>query len=107
VNGADVQGSWAALSYCWGLGVGENVRTIKANLEQHQRAIPARTLPAAVQNSIQLARVLGFWYLWIDALCIVQDDSGEWVMEAASMGAIYLSTSLVIRNETSDDCRCP
>lgn len=107
VSGADVQGSWAALSYCWGLGASENVRTLKANLEQHQRAIPVRILPATVQNAIQLARALGFRYLWIDALCIVQDDSEEWAKEAASMGSVYLHASLVIRNETSDDCRRP
>lgn len=107
VSGADVQGSWAALSYCWGQGASENVRTLKANLEQHQRAIPVRILPATVQNAIQLARALGFRYLWIDALCIVQDDSEEWAKEAASMGSVYLHASLVIRNEKSDDCRRP
>ncbi|KAK3374601.1 hypothetical protein B0H63DRAFT_548844 [Podospora didyma] len=72
VDGADIRGPWAALSYCWGMGARENLRTLTANLAQHRRAIPTTVLPAAVRNAIETAKALGFHYIWIDALCIVQ-----------------------------------
>jgi hypothetical protein len=35
-------------------------------------------------------------YLWIDALCIVQDDSADWKREAAMMGRVYEDAFLTI-----------
>jgi hypothetical protein len=36
-----------------------------------------------------LTRALGCRYLWIDSLCIVQDDVEDWVEQAASMADVY------------------
>jgi hypothetical protein len=46
-------------------------------------------LPKTFQDAIMVARYLGVRYLWIDALCIVQDDKIDWHREALSMGNIY------------------
>ena len=41
--------------------------------------------------TITITRKLGFDYLWIDSLCIVQDDIEDWKHESASMEGVYTS----------------
>ena len=36
-----------------------------------------------------IARALDIRYLWIDSLCIVQDDPADWEAEAARMKDFY------------------
>jgi hypothetical protein len=46
-------------------------------------------LPKTFQDAIQITRGLGFRYLWIDSLCIIQDDLEDWRIESATMARIY------------------
>jgi hypothetical protein len=41
------------------------------------------------KDALQLCWRLNVQYLWIDALCIIQDDSEDWQKEAALMGDVY------------------
>ncbi len=41
------------------------------------------------QEAIYVTRQLGVNYLWVDSLCIVQDDHEDWDLEARRMAAIY------------------
>ena len=43
-----------------------------------------------------MTRQLGIRYLWIDCLCIVQDDPKDWEREAATMGEVYRNAYLTI-----------
>lgn len=36
-----------------------------------------------------IVSTLGFRYIWIDAVCIIQDDTSDWRKEAAAMGSVY------------------
>jgi hypothetical protein len=79
-------GDYAILSYCWG---GSNkVKTERANIMSLQRRIPIDQLPKTLQEAAEAARVLGFHYLWIDCLCIIQDDKNDWEVESAKIGGI-------------------
>ncbi|KAK3717988.1 hypothetical protein LTR37_005414 [Vermiconidia calcicola] len=51
-------------------------------------------LPATFKDAIVMARRLGFRYLWIDALCIIQDDLEDWRREATRMCSIYEGATL-------------
>jgi len=84
-NGAT--GEYAALSHCWGGGV-QRVTT-KANYVAHQREIDPSSLSKTFQESMVVTRSLGFRYLWIDSLCIIQDDEEDWRREAERMGDVY------------------
>jgi hypothetical protein len=53
-------------------------------------------LPPTFQDAVKLVRALGIQYIWIDSLCIVQDDEKEWRQEASRMGDIYGSSYLTI-----------
>lgn len=78
---------YATLSYCWGSA--RSLKTLRTNLEAHCHGISINIMPATLQDSIHLARALGFRYLWIDALCIIQDDPTDWAEQSATMTDIY------------------
>lgn len=50
-----------------------------------------------------ITRGLGVDYLWIDALCIVQDDRDEWLRKAEVMGSVYEKATLMISASGSSD----
>jgi hypothetical protein len=58
--------------------------------------IEPSTLPKTFQDAISITRQLGLKFIWIDSLCIVQDDLDDWTREAASMANIYESAEITI-----------
>lgn len=92
---------YLALTYCW--GDGNPYKTIKSNLDQHRAGFPLSALPPALQDAVHLTRALGFRYIWIDALCIVQDDRKDWLREASMMKAVYTQAFLTISLDTLAD----
>lgn len=85
---------YACLSHCW--GTSRPSRTLAANLDSHKEEIPWDSLPPVFQDTIAYVRKLGITLLWIDSLCIVQDDKEDWRMEASKMASIYQNAYLVI-----------
>lgn len=67
-------GSYVALSYCWGGESENNLRTLSCNLEQMKTGISWEDLPPVFKNAVTVSQNLGIEMVWIDALCIVQDD---------------------------------
>lgn len=61
-------------------------------------------LPATIRDAIRLCRALDIPYLWVDSLCIVQDDSEDWHHEAAEMAAIYGRSALTITTPQNKHC---
>ncbi|EHK23417.1 uncharacterized protein TRIVIDRAFT_131204, partial [Trichoderma virens Gv29-8] len=84
---AGEQGIYTTLSYCWGQY--DKCRSLKANLYAHKHNIVFNELPSVFQQAITFTRALQIRYLWIDALCIVQDDSDDFTREIAIMDDIY------------------
>lgn len=94
---------YVALSYCWGNpNKHRTLRTMTWNYTQYQAGIAFTAFPATLRDAISLARTLGFKYIWIDALCITQDDHDDWTKEAANMCRIYSEASLTIVASRSD-----
>lgn len=63
---------------------------------QFQSAIPMETMPKTFRDAIQVTRALGFRYIWIDSLCIVQDRPSDWEAEAEKMGSYYRNAHLTL-----------
>ena len=80
-------GQYIALSHCWGLN--RHIVTNVNNLELHERRIPYESLPKTFQDAALITRSVGIRYLWIDSLCIIQDDIQDWKSEAAKMADVY------------------
>ena len=85
---------YGALSHCWGKN--PVLRTTKANVKDHERAISLRSLPKNFQNAVTICRGIGIRYLWIDSLCIIQDDKSDWETQSAEMSTIYNNAYLVL-----------
>lgn len=96
-------GNYCALSYCWGPVDKQPIRTLGENIRDHYSGIPIAALPQTFRDAITLTKALGIDYLWIDSLCIQQDDDDDWKREAASMGALYQQATLVIAASGSKD----
>jgi hypothetical protein len=74
-------------THCWGKL--EILTLRKNNIEALHRDISVNTLCKTFQDAIVVTRALGFNYLWIDSLCIIQDDELDWERESASMAEVY------------------
>ncbi|KAH0522824.1 hypothetical protein TsFJ059_006613 [Trichoderma semiorbis] len=85
---------YACLSHCWGASKPSSTTT--ANLSSQERGISWSTLPPLFQDTIKYVRRLGISLLWIDSLCIIQDDKEDWRKEAAKMASVYQNAYLVI-----------
>ncbi|KAI0760155.1 heterokaryon incompatibility protein-domain-containing protein, partial [Fomes fomentarius] len=85
---------YAALTHCWGGEVPG--KTVLANVDARREAIDGAELPANFLEAMRTTRELGIRYLWIDALCIIQDCDEHWRAEAAKMAAIYSGAAVVV-----------
>lgn len=97
---APPESCYLSLSYVWGqAGV---VKVVKSNLDQLQRpgALdgPEKqvSLPKTIKHAIHLTRLLGERYLWVDSLCIVQDDEESQNDHLNRMASIYAYANAVI-----------
>lgn len=70
--------------------------TTRSNLQGHEHYISWHMLPESYQDTILLARKLDIRYVWIDSLCITQDDDEEKALEIARMHEIFREAFLVI-----------
>lgn len=78
---------YVTLSHLWKAG---NIqRLFKGNLVDHMKSLNLLQLSKTFQDAIETTRKLNIRYLWIDALCIIQDDSDDWAKEASIMQDIY------------------
>ncbi|KAL2075865.1 hypothetical protein VTL71DRAFT_808 [Oculimacula yallundae] len=103
VNSPAIKDNYFALSHCWGEGLSFKLST--RTLLSFQAEIPWNQLPLTFQDAIQITRRLGFHYLWIDALCIVQDDPQDWEAESAIMGSVYNNATLTIMAVSASNSR--
>jgi hypothetical protein len=92
---------YVTLSHCWG-GAGVFNLT-KGTHDSMLQEISMVLLPRSFQDAIFATIKLGYRYLWIDALCIIQDCALDWEKEAATMGDIYRGSICTISADTASD----
>ncbi|KAK1974445.1 heterokaryon incompatibility protein-domain-containing protein [Colletotrichum cereale] len=103
VENDGLRGRYCALSHCWGPEGKRPLRTLLGNLTHHLASIAWDKLPATFRETITLTRGLGIEYLWIDSLCIIQDDKEDWLKESKKMASIYRRATLVVAAVSSED----
>ncbi|KAF2823605.1 HET-domain-containing protein [Ophiobolus disseminans] len=90
-------GEWLLLSHQWGAQAAyRSFVTNTANFRSYTAGIALSTLPATFNDAVLVTRALGYRYLWIDALCIVQDSQDDWKVEASHMEDYISGASCVI-----------
>jgi hypothetical protein len=67
---------YMTLSHCW--ETTSIIRLTEANLPDFEQSILFANLPQTFQDAVVVTRSLGFQYLWIDSLCIIQDSFRDW-----------------------------
>ncbi|KAH8880426.1 HET-domain-containing protein, partial [Thozetella sp. PMI_491] len=91
---------YVALSYVWG-GI-DNYQTTKSNKSHdpltEDEIIPFRRkrFPKTIRDALRVTKMIGERYLWVDALCIVQDDEDEKAKTFPAMNNIYRHAQLTI-----------
>jgi hypothetical protein len=96
-----IAGKYMTLSHCW--GESKTIETRKNNIHQRKRGIEWAELPKTFQHAIAITRGLGIKYLWIDSLCIIQNDSADWERESRNMSTVYANSYLNIAATRSLD----
>ncbi|KAF2107346.1 heterokaryon incompatibility protein-domain-containing protein [Lophiotrema nucula] len=87
MDGGGCYGYYACLSHRWGNeGL---IKTTKDNIGKHRNSVSWEHLPKTFQDAITFTRRLGINFIWIDSLCIIQDDDTDWHRQASKMAAIY------------------
>lgn len=97
------KGRYIALSHCWGSTGKQPLQTTSKNLIAHQVGIPFKDLPKTFQDLVALAQAIGYSYVWIDSLCIIQDNRRDWHAEAKKMGDVYRNAALVVAASGAKD----
>ncbi|KAK3693334.1 heterokaryon incompatibility protein-domain-containing protein, partial [Podospora appendiculata] len=92
---------YLTLSHRW--GDSHTLRLTLKTRDTFMRGIPLRSIPKTYCDAIAVTRHLGFRYLWIDALCIVQDDPDDWCRESLRMASIYLNAACTIAAHVASD----
>lgn len=90
---------YVALSYVWNGVSGAQFPRLTRESFQHlttNLALRPDNLPLLIWDAIVLCRQLGVRYLWVDRLCIVQDDKTEKPLQIRAMDAIYRSAYFTI-----------
>jgi hypothetical protein len=95
-----------ALSYCWGgrRDYKSLLRTTRDTYQQKLDGIAFEKMPLTFQDAIIVARALQIQHLWIDSLCIIQNDEHDWQVESSRMADIFSSAYLTIVTATADSC---
>jgi hypothetical protein len=85
---------YATLTHRWGKGKG--LLLSRKNKDELHTRITLLSLPRTFRDAIRVCRILDISYLWIDTLCIMQDDYRERAREISNMGHIYENAYLNI-----------
>ena len=78
---------YMTLSHCWGGSL--PLRLLNANLQAYKTSISFSSLPKTFQDALYVVGWFGIKYLWIDALCIIQDSENDWAHESGRMRDYY------------------
>ncbi|KFA81121.1 hypothetical protein S40288_00974 [Stachybotrys chartarum IBT 40288] len=85
---------YAALSYCW--GGDQAIKCTRARLGLLNRGIPLSNLPGTIRDAALVCQRMDLQYLWVDALCIIQDDEEDKGREIGQMVKVYSAATFTI-----------
>ena len=94
---------YVTLSYCWGPIEKPVWNTTTHNLgDRKKHGISVSNLPKTLQDAVTVVCKLGYHYLWIDSLCILQDSLEDWRDESARMGQYYENSVFTISASSAE-----
>ncbi|KAK7903373.1 hypothetical protein LTR67_001392 [Exophiala xenobiotica] len=86
VAGEELSAPYITLSHRWGQDM---IKLEQGTQEAMLRGMPVSVLPGTYQDAIRVVRHIGVRYLWIDSLCIRQDELKDIHQEAVGMAEVF------------------
>jgi hypothetical protein len=90
---------WAALTYVW--GGDQEFQTTLSSLPTMKEKFHVRRLPQTIQDALTVCNGLNLKFLWVDCLCIIQNDAQDLARELAAMPQIYQQAWVTISASTA------
>ncbi|KAF2239900.1 HET-domain-containing protein [Viridothelium virens] len=93
---------YVSLSYVWGSA--NRTTTLKSNVHlfSQPNGLLKKGLPKTISNALEVTKALGYRYLWVDALCIVQDDDVSKKRMIESMDSVYGNSAITLVAATGE-----
>lgn len=101
-TGGSETGAYIAFSHRWGGSL--SLKTTKSTLLRRIEGFTLADLPRTFRDAVLVAKALGIRYIWIDSLCIIQDDREDWLKQSAKMGLIYMNSTFTIAAHSAGQC---
>lgn len=96
---------FVTLSYCWGKDQKHKLLEKDLNVWTKPNGMVAlKELPRTIQDAVVLMKRLGWQYLWVDALCIVQNNAEVTMDQIEQMDRIYAHSRFTIVAADGSDC---
>lgn len=102
-DGQVQQKSYVCLSHRWGDKMSAAMTTTE-NIVNRRHAVWFRILHQTFKDAVIVTRALGYRFLWIDSLCIIQIDRADWARECPRMASIYRGATVTIAAAASESC---
>lgn len=96
---------YTTLSHCWGADSRYHFTTTSHTEASRRQAVDYAILPKTYQDAVSISRRLGVKYIWIDSLCIIQDDFADWQRESSHMAAVFQGSYFTIAATSATDAR--
>ncbi|OTA65977.1 HET-domain-containing protein [Hypoxylon sp. EC38] len=93
---------YASLSYCW--GGPQLLRLTAQTFNEFTHGIQTDRLPQTLSDALRATLALGLSHIWIDSLCIFQDNSSDLELEIARMPLYYSANTITISAESASAC---
>jgi hypothetical protein len=95
---------YTVLSHCWG-GIDIPCQTTTKTITAYEsEGLRYGDLPKTFQDAIHITAALKIQFVWIDSLCIIQDDLLDWEREAFNMSSIFRGATLTISATSAHNC---
>ncbi|RSL39758.1 hypothetical protein CEP54_016264, partial [Fusarium duplospermum] len=95
VETAQKHGRYITLSHRWNSGT-DKISTTRQNYAERLTGGNFERLPRLIENLFDLAEMLGVPLVWIDSICIIQDNVEDWRKEASKMAQYYQSSLVTV-----------
>jgi hypothetical protein len=98
IDNANIRG-YVGLSHCWGKPTDEEkkrYRTTKDKYNARLKGFSVDNIPKTFQDAVRVTQAIGQLYLWIDAVCIIQDHKEDWEKESPNMEQVFSSAYCTI-----------
>jgi hypothetical protein len=91
--------NYTTLSYRWGSA--PFIQLKSSDVREFRNGNPTSMLPKTFQDAITVTQSLGIEFIWIDALCIIQDSEEDWRKESLAMYDVYRNSACNIAASAS------